>query len=85
MPVNPPASPVYTRGEKMKSKKSTYKRKVVSDGRCNTDRVSVRLTPRQYFELNQFCKRNGMRKSNLVRELIQMFIDKIDDSDEEQG
>lgn len=81
MCVNPPATLAYTEGKKMKSKN----RKIVTDGRCNTERISVRLTPQQFFELNQHCKRHGLRKSEIVRQLIQIFIDRIDEFDEKQG
>ena len=65
----------------MKSKK----RKIVTDGRCNTERISVRLTPQQHFELGQYCKKHGLCKSEIVRQLIQIFIDRIDEFDEKQG
>ena len=71
----------YTEGKKMKSKK----RKIVTDGRCNTERISVRLTPQQLFEFGQYCKKHGLCKSEIVRQLIQIFIDRIDEFDEEQG
>ena len=79
--VNPTATLAYTEGKKMKSKK----RKIVTDGRCNTERISVRLTPQQFFELNQHCIKHGLRKSEIVRQLIQIFIDRIDEFDEKQG
>ena len=79
--VNPITTSPYTDGEKMKSKK----RKIVTDGRCNTERISVRLTPQQFFELNQHCIKHGLRKSVIVRQLIQIFIDRIDEFDEKQG
>lgn len=65
----------------MKSKN----RKIVTDGRCNTERISVRLTPQQFFELNQYCKKHRLCKSGVVRQLIQIFIDRIYEIDEEQG
>lgn len=60
----------------MKSKK-VIKRRVVSDGIRNDDRVSVRLTPRQYFEMKEICKANNLRMSSLIRELVQRFLDRI--------
>ena len=79
--VNPITTSPYTDGKKMKSKK----RKIVTDGMCNTERISVRLTPQQFFELNQHCKKHCLCKSEIVRQLIQIFIDRIDEIDEEQG
>ena len=79
--VNPITTLAYTNGKKMKSKK----RKIVTDGRSNTERISVRLTPQQHFELGQHCKKHGLCKSEIVRQLIQIFIDRIDELDEEQG
>ena len=79
--VNPETTLAYTEGKKMKSKK----RKIVTDGRSNTDRISVRLTPQQHFEFGQYCIKHGLRKSEIVRRLIQMFIDRIDEFDEKQG
>ena len=61
---------------KMKSKK-VIRRRVVSDGIRNDDRVSVRLTPRQYFEMTEICKANNLRMSSLIRELVQRFLDRI--------
>ena len=78
--VNPITTLAYTEGKKMKSKK----RKIVTDGRSNTERISVRLTPQQFFELNQHCIKHGLRKSEIVRQLIQIFIDRIDEIDEKQ-
>lgn len=79
--VNPITTLAYTEGKKMKSKK----RKIVTDGRCNTERISVRLTPQQFFELNQYCKKHGLCKSGIVRQLIQIFIDRAEELDEKQG
>ena len=69
--VNPITTLAYTDGKKMKSKK----RKIVTDGRSNTERISVRLTPQQFFELNQHCIKHGLCKSE---------IDRIEEIDEEQ-
>lgn len=69
-------SSVYKMDLKMKSKK-VIKRRVVSDGIRNDDRVSVRLTPRQYFEMKEICKANDLRMSSLIRELVQRFLDRI--------
>ena len=73
---SPSKSSVHKMDLKMKSKK-VIKRRVVSDGIRNDDRVSVRLTPRQYFEMKEICKANNLRMSSLIRELVQRFLDRI--------
>lgn len=39
-----------------------------------SDRITVRLTANQYFELEQIAKENNLKKSALLRLLISKFI-----------
>lgn len=65
----------------------TMKKKVIiKDTTVNKDcRLTLRLTPRQYFELNNISEVEGLSKANLMRCVLQDFIDRYYDYKEEQN
>lgn len=62
------------------------KKTIIKDTTVNKDcRLTLRLTPRQGFEMDNIAKMEGVSKANLMRCILQDFIDRYYEYKEEQN
>lgn len=62
------------------------KKTIIKDTTVNKDcRLTLRLTPRQSFEMDNIAKMEGVSKANLMRCILQDFIDRYYEYKEEQN